>query len=114
MCLGLPMRIETIAGWSGHCRYGDAHHVVDLSLLPEARPGDHVLVFLGAGRRLLDADEAARIAQALAAVEAVMRGDATSVDAAFADLAGREPMLPPHLAAALAAPHASKPEETTP
>lgn len=112
------MRIETIDGWSGRCRHGDALHDVDLALLPEARPGDHVLVFLGAGRRLLDANEAAQIAQALAAVEAVMRGDTTSIDAAFADLAGREPMLPPHLAAEFAARSAARrssdPEETTP
>lgn len=112
------MRIETIDGWSGRCRHGDALHEVDLALLPEARPGDHVLVFLGAGRRLLDAEEAEQIAQALAAVEAVMRGDATSIDAAFADLTAREPTLPPHLAAEFAARsaarRASEPEETTP
>lgn len=109
------MRIEAIDGWNGRCRDGDdGLHDVDLSLLPEARAGDHVLVFLGAGRRLLDADEAERIAQALAAVAAVMRGETEGVDAAFADLAGREPMLPPHLAAEFAARRASDPEETTP
>lgn len=107
------MRIETIEGWSGRCRHGEALHEVDLALLPEARPGDHVLVFLGAGRRLLDAEEAMRITQALTAVEAVMRGDATSIDAAFADLTEREPTLPPHLAAIVAA-RSSEPEETTP
>jgi hydrogenase expression/formation protein HypC len=108
------MRIETIDGWSARCRHGATLHEVDLALLPEARPGDHVLVFLGAGRRLLDAQEAEQIAQALTAVEAVTRGDATSIDAAFADLTGRAPTLPPHLAAQWAAARSSEPEETTP
>ncbi|MFK8251908.1 HypC/HybG/HupF family hydrogenase formation chaperone [Ancylobacter terrae] len=110
MCLGIPMRIEAIEGWIGTCRDGEARHAIDLALLPEARVGDHVLTFLGAGRRLLDAEEARQIAQALAAVAAVMRGETAGIDAAFADLVGREPELPPHLAAQ----RALDPEDITP
>lgn len=113
MCLGIPMRIEAIEGGVGTCTDGNARHAIDLSLLPEARVGDHVLTFLGAGRRLLEADEAGQIAQALAAVAAVMRGETAGIDAAFADLVGREPQLPPHLAEQLAARRALDREDIT-
>jgi len=104
MCLGIPMRIERLDGLAGQC-VDDRGEVrlVDLSLVPEARAGDHVLVFLGAARRLLDAGEARLIAEALAAVAAAMAGRADAVEHAFADLIGREPSLPPHLEAARAA-----------
>lgn len=106
MCLGIPMEIVSVEGLAARCRQGDEFHLVDLSLLPEARPGDHVLTFLGSGRRLLDAEEARLIAQALDAVAAAMSGDAAAIDHAFADLVGREPTLPAHLAP----PAASRPE----
>lgn len=98
MCLGIPMEIVGLEGSAAQCRSGDELRLIDLSLLPEARPGDHVLTFLGVGRRLLDAQEAALIAQALAAVEAAMNGRPADIEHAFADLVGREPTLPPHLA----------------
>jgi hydrogenase expression/formation protein HypC len=98
------MQIDAIDGTTGRCRSGGETHTVDLVLVPEARPGDHVLVFLGTARRLLSADEAAQIARALAGLAAVFQGGgATDLDAAFADLAGRAPALPPHLEAARAA-----------
>lgn len=105
MCLGLPMCIEEVEGTFALCRAEGARERVDLALVPEARAGDHVLVFQGTARRLLDADEARLITDALAGVAAIMAGeaDAASIDRAFADLADREPTLPPHLAAAYAA-----------
>lgn len=104
MCIGLPMRIESRTGDSAACTGPDGFATVDLALVPEARVGDYVLVFLGSARRLLEAAEARRIAEALSAMAAVMAGtaDASALDRAFADL-DREPQLPPHLAAALAA-----------
>lgn len=113
MCLGVPMRIERIDGWVGECRRGDEPHRIDLSLLPEARPGDHVLTFLGAGRRLIDADEARQIDDAHAAVAAVMRGETSGLAAAFADLVDREPPLPPHLAAQLEVARAAREDQTS-
>lgn len=99
------MRVDEVNGLSAVCSASGRTARVDLSLVPEARPGDHVLVFQDTARRLLDADEARLIAEALAGVAALMAGeaDAAAIDAAFADLAGREPELPPHLAAAYAA-----------
>ncbi len=106
MCLGIPMEIVSVEGLAARCRRDGELHLVDLSLLPEAQPGDHVLTFLGTARRLLDAEEARLIAEALGAVAAAMSGNAAAIDHAFADLIGREPTLPAHLAP----PPASRPE----
>lgn len=108
MCLGLPMRVEEVHGTFALCSAeGRVERVerVDLALVPDAARGDHVLVFQGAARRLLDADEARLIAEALSGVAAIMAGDVdeSRIARAFADLVDREPTLPPHLAAAYAA-----------
>ncbi|MBS7537528.1 HypC/HybG/HupF family hydrogenase formation chaperone [Ancylobacter lacus] len=97
MCLGIPMEIVSRDGHAALCRVDGEVHLIDLSLLPEARPGDHVLTFLGTGRRLLDAQEARLIAHALEAVAAAMNGLPADIEHAFADLIGREPALPAHL-----------------
>ncbi|QTL04650.1 HypC/HybG/HupF family hydrogenase formation chaperone [Aquabacter sp. L1I39] len=103
MCVGIPMRLLSRSGDAGLCAGANGPQPVDLSLVPEAEAGDHLLVFLGAARTRLDPEEAARIAEALAALSAVMAGeDPALIDRAFADL-DREPQLPPHLAAAYAA-----------
>lgn len=101
MCLGIPMEIIRIDGLAAECRQGGETHLIDLSLLPDARVGDHVLTFLGTGRRRLDAHEAALITDALASVAAMMSGAPADIERAFADLIDREPNLPPHLAALL-------------
>ena len=108
MCLGLPMRIEQVEGTFALCLPETGAPTparVDLALVPEAAAGDRVLVFQGTARRLLDADEARLIAEALSGVAAIMAGtaDGALIDTAFADLVDREPTLPPHLAAAYAA-----------
>jgi hydrogenase expression/formation protein HypC len=46
---------------------------------------------------VLDAEEALRIHDALAALDAVMRGEPVDVERCFADLLEREPQLPEHL-----------------
>ncbi|MGQ9369494.1 HypC/HybG/HupF family hydrogenase formation chaperone [Azospirillum sp. ST 5-10] len=96
MCIGIPRRLGAVDGIVGRCEDGT---VLDLSLLPEARPGDWVLGFLGTARRALDEAEARLIGEALDAVAAAMHGEVRG----FADLADREPALPPHLEAARAA-----------
>ncbi|MBB6306740.1 HypC/HybG/HupF family hydrogenase formation chaperone [Xanthobacter tagetidis] len=106
MCIGTPMRLLAREGLSARCADAAGRvETVDLSLVPEAADGDHLLVFQGAARRLMDAEEARLVAAALEGVAALMAGtaDAAVIDAAFADLAHREPALPPHLAAAFAA-----------
>ncbi|TDP46295.1 hydrogenase expression/formation protein HypC [Zavarzinia compransoris] len=93
------MRLDRVEGALG----GAGPEAVDLTLVPEARPGDWVLVFLGVARRRLEAAEAGRIAAALSGLAAAMDGRDADIDALFPDLAGRTPSLPPHLEAARAA-----------
>ncbi|CAO3427044.1 HypC/HybG/HupF family hydrogenase formation chaperone [Azospirillum doebereinerae] len=102
MCIGIPLRILAVDGIAATCGDGSGTtSVIDLSLLPEAQPGDWVLTFLGAARRRLDPDEATLLRDALSAMDAALRGERD--DDAFADLTGRPPTLPPHLEAARAA-----------
>lgn len=103
MCLGIPLRLIRIDGIAGHAEGPDGAALVDLSLLPEARPGDWVLGFLGTAREILTADQAAKITAALEGLAALMVGG--DLGPAFADLEAREPALPPHLQAAHAAGH---------
>jgi len=99
MCIATPMRLDRVEGIHGLA----GAESIDLSLVPEAVAGDWVLVFLGVARRTLGAEEAAQILAALDGLAAVMQGRAADLDHLFADLAGREPALPPHLEAARAA-----------
>ena len=71
--------------------------LIDLSLVGEQPPGTWLLTFLGAAREVIDADRAAAINNALAALDAAMAGDHARIDALFADLVDREPSLPDHL-----------------
>ena len=66
--------------------------------MPEARPGDWVLVFLGSAHAVLTEDEALKIRAALQRLRSLMAGG--TLGDAFADLEARSPELPPHLQAA--------------
>ncbi len=101
MCVGVPLRLTAVDGIVGHALNGDAPEAVDLSLIPEARPGDWVLGFLGTAHAVLAEDEALKIRAALQGLQSLMQGG--GLGNAFADLDGRDPQLPPHLQTALAA-----------
>ncbi|GAB6968763.1 hypothetical protein JCM25156A_28010 [Komagataeibacter kakiaceti JCM 25156] len=113
MCVGIPMTIHTVSDGYGLCTAtlpGAARREeqVDLALVPDAGPGDQVLVFMGLARTRLDAAEAARITAALGALAALSGPDGAVgvsdvVARGFADLCAAPPRLPPHLEAALAA-----------
>jgi hydrogenase expression/formation protein HypC len=96
MCMGVPMQLVHVAGIAGQDADGT---LVDLSLLPDAKPGDWVLNFLGAGREILTPEQAAQITAALNGLRSLMQGG--DLGDAFADLEHRAPALPPHLQAAL-------------
>lgn len=99
MCVGIPMQILSVDGIAAIASDGGTEAVIDLSLTPEAKPGDHVLTFLGAAREVIPADRAEQIAAALDGLRAIMAGGA--LGDAFADLEASGPRLPPHLQSAL-------------
>ncbi|CCG06898.1 HypC/HybG/HupF family hydrogenase formation chaperone [Pararhodospirillum photometricum] len=98
MCLGVPLRVEQLEedGAFGLARErGGSVQRLDLRLVAPVTAGQWVLSFAGAARSLLSDEEARQVADALEALEAVMRGE--NVDHLFADLVNREPTLPPGL-----------------
>ncbi|MBD3787690.1 MAG: HypC/HybG/HupF family hydrogenase formation chaperone [Sphingomonadales bacterium] len=99
MCLGIPVQLLAVEGIRGDVIMDGRPELIDLSLTPEARPGDWVLSFLGAAREVLTPEAAAQITAALGALRSLMAGG--DLGDAFADLEARPPQLPPHLQAAL-------------
>ncbi|MEM8956249.1 MAG: HypC/HybG/HupF family hydrogenase formation chaperone [Pseudomonadota bacterium] len=95
MCVGVPVQLQSVDGIAGRATGSD--ELIDLSLTPEARPGDWVLGFLGAAREVISDDEAAKISAALGGLRAVMEG--RDLGDAFADLEANGPRLPAHLEA---------------
>lgn len=98
MCVGEPMQVVSAESMTAQCR--DRHgalQTIDLLLVGEQPAGAWLLVFLGVAREVIDASRAAAISDALEALSAVMRGESADLDAAFADLVGREPELPDFL-----------------
>ena len=97
MCVGIPMQLASVDGIAG--RAVSTQELIDLSLTPDAAPGDWVLNFLGAARERLEADEAAKILAAIDGLRSVMLGG--NLGDAFEDLEQSGPRLPDHLQAAL-------------
>lgn len=76
MCLAVPGRIVSVAGddpltRTGRVDFGGIVKEIQLSFVPEAQVGDHVLVHVGFAITLLDALEAARVFQHLAEIGAL-------------------------------------------
>lgn len=99
--MGIPLRIVEVSadGTRALCESRDGRHreSLDLRLIGRQEVGGWVLAFLGAARSTLTDEDAAKVDDALAALEAVQRGE--SVDHLFADLVDREPELPDFLKA---------------
>lgn len=96
MCIGVPMQVVTIDGFTAQCAGRDGVQVIDISLAADAQPGDWVMVFLGAAREVISAEAASATLDALEALQRAMRGE-TGFDHLFADLVGREPELAVHV-----------------
>jgi hydrogenase expression/formation protein HypC len=106
MCIGVPMRIESVDGMlavavSESAAGAVERQTLDMLVTGAQPPGTWVLAFHGAARRVLDRDEARRILDALAALSIALDPGAEAqdpaLDALFADLVDREPELPEHL-----------------
>ncbi len=89
------MQVLERDGASALCERGEDRRRVSLALVGVVEPGTHVLVHVDTALRVLDADEAALVDDAIRCLEAANEG--RSIDGFFADLSNREPALPPHL-----------------
>ena len=102
MCIGRPMQvIENAAGYA-LCAVDGEQRRIDTMLVGEQPVGTWLLTFLDTAREVLTPERAARIREALRAVDLAMRGtmqDKAELDHLFADLVGREPQLPGFLRA---------------
>jgi hydrogenase assembly chaperone HypC/HupF len=105
MCIGQTLQVQAMDGSHAWCRADgeragaeglEGMERVDMALVGAQPAGTWVLAFMGAARRVLDAEQAAQARDARRALAAVLsgRGD---VDTFFADLVNRSPTLPPHL-----------------
>lgn len=98
MCIAQPMRVLSCDQRQALCLDAAGREVaVDLSLVGPVPPGAWLLCFLGAAREVIPEERALDIQRALGALESALRGDTAAIDAAFADLVGREPQLPDFL-----------------
>lgn len=95
MCIGTPMVVVEGDDMSALCRRGEQLLRVGMALVGAQPPGAHVLVHIDSAVRLLEADEARLIDDALEGLAAAMRGEA--FEDRFADLVNRTPELPAHL-----------------
>jgi len=73
MCLALPGRLESIEDDDpllrrGRVRFGGVVREIHLALVPEAVPGDDVLVHVGVALSVIDPAEAARLRALLASI----------------------------------------------
>jgi hydrogenase expression/formation protein HypC len=81
---------------------------INMLLVGDQTPGTWVLTFQGSALRVMTPEEAEQTSDALLALAQTMNGDTSQLDTLFADLVNREPPLPPHLQAELAANKARK------
>ncbi|MFF0923821.1 HypC/HybG/HupF family hydrogenase formation chaperone [Rhizobium leguminosarum] len=95
MCIGIPMRVVVGSEFIAQCERHGAISSISLMLVGPQPPGTHLLTHLGSAIRVLHADEARAIDDALAGLAEAVEGRA--FDMLFADLISREPELPPHL-----------------
>lgn len=58
MCLGIPVQIVSVDGMTAQAKIGDMEKSIDLRLLPEARPGDYVILHAGFAMQVIDPLEA--------------------------------------------------------
>jgi hydrogenase expression/formation protein HypC len=72
MCLGVPGRILSVedgALRTGRVDFDGVVREVMLSYVPEARPGDYVLVHVGFALSVVDEEEARRVLELIAEME---------------------------------------------
>ena len=93
MCIGIPMQIVEAGEGSALCEGMGERKRISTLLVGDQPEGTWLLTFLDAAREVLDPADAARITDAVTAVNLVMQGS-TDIDHLFADLIDREPPRP--------------------
>ncbi|MFA5204350.1 MAG: HypC/HybG/HupF family hydrogenase formation chaperone [Lentisphaeria bacterium] len=70
MCLAVPMQLESRQGSQGVARYAGGAFDVRLDFLPEAAPGDYLLVHTGMALEKMRPEDALELESLLAEVQA--------------------------------------------
>ena len=74
MCLAVPAKILQITpDQLATVDFGGVQRVISVQLLPQARPGDYVLIHTGFAIGVIDEDEAMETLEMLAEMEALAR-----------------------------------------
>ena len=94
MCVGIPMKIVVEGDLVAECEGRNGRESINMMLLGSQPKGTWILAFLGSARDILTADEAAKIDDALDALEAVMSGAEVNLDDYFADLVDKDEIPP--------------------
>jgi hydrogenase expression/formation protein HypC len=96
MCIGIPLQVIECEEQTAICGAGGRRERLNIVLVGPQAVGTWLLAYQGSAIRVLTEDEALQTRAALAALDAAMTG-VDDLDVYFADLAAREPSLPPHL-----------------
>jgi len=86
MCLGIPMQVVESGPGHAICERAGQRRRIDTMLVGEQPPGTWLLVFIDAAREVISPRDAARISDALVALDDVMGGGSGNIDAMFADI----------------------------
>lgn len=95
MCLGLVMTVIESDDVGAIVAWGQDRRRVSMALVGRQPVGTQVLVHIDMAVRVVDADEAKLLRDAITGLVAAQRGE--DFEHLFADLVDREPELPPHL-----------------
>jgi hydrogenase expression/formation protein HypC len=68
MCLGIPMKLESVEGRTGLAALDGVARKVALDLVPDARVGDFVIVHAGYAIQILDEQSAQETLELLAEI----------------------------------------------
>lgn len=60
MCVAVPMKITSRSGRQAYAEIGGVSREVDVTMVPEAMPGDYIIVHAGFAIERLDEEEALR------------------------------------------------------
>jgi hydrogenase expression/formation protein HypC len=75
MCLAIPTLIKSIDGQQAEVEIGGVQRTISLTLTPEAKVGDYVIVHTGFALSVLDEREAQETLQMFAEMEALADED---------------------------------------